>query len=101
MHRNNHYGTETYCNNNFHKNKVKCSLFIMLNVGPYIGTDHVISELCYKGTIFQRNYRKMDHFMVNLKDCMVKYFGSHHRLIMRCVIKGMCCNFSHNNHFTH
>ena len=35
-------------------NKVQCSLFIMLNVGAYIGTDHVISELCYKvqGTIF-------------------------------------------------
>ena len=24
-----------------------------------IGMDHVISELCYKGTILQRNYRKM------------------------------------------
>ena len=29
-----------------------------------IGIDNVIIESCYKGTIFQRNYRKMTIFMV-------------------------------------
>ena len=29
-----------------------------------VGMDSVINELGYKGTIFQRDYRKNDHFMV-------------------------------------
>ena len=37
---------------------VQCSPFIMIYLRS-IGMDHVISELCYKGTILQRNYRKM------------------------------------------
>ena len=40
------------------KFRVQCNTFITLSLGS-IGMDHVISELCYKGTILQRNYRKM------------------------------------------
>ena len=38
--------------------KVQCSPFMTLYLGS-MGTDCVISESCYKGTIFQRNYRKI------------------------------------------
>ena len=37
---------------------VQCNCFITLCLGS-IGMDHVISELCYKGTILQRNVMKM------------------------------------------
>ena len=37
---------------------VQCSPFIMLCLGS-IGNDHAMSEPCYKGTILQKNYRKM------------------------------------------
>ena len=40
-----------------HNQKLHLSLFVRLCFG-FIGMDHVISELCYKGTILQRNYRK-------------------------------------------
>ena len=30
----------------------------------FIGIDGVISEVCYKGTLLQRNYRKMTQDMV-------------------------------------
>ena len=38
---------------------MQCSLFIMLCLGSM---DRIISELCYKGTILQKNYRKMTQF---------------------------------------
>ena len=37
---------------------VQCSPFILLYLGS-IPMGHAISELCYKGTILERNYRKM------------------------------------------
>ena len=37
---------------------LQCSPFITLYLGS-IGVDPVISELCFKGTILERNYRKM------------------------------------------
>ena len=37
---------------------ILCSPFITLCLGS-IGIDSVIGELCYKGIILQRNYRKM------------------------------------------
>ena len=41
---------------------IQCSSFTTLCL-CFIGMDHVISELCYtKGTILQRNYRKMTIF---------------------------------------
>ena len=57
-----------------------------------IGMDHIIGELCYEGTILQRNY-----------SAFVKFHGKsiwepqHHHVIcyiqiyviMRCVIKGL------------
>ena len=39
---------------------IQCSPFITLCLGS-IGIDRVISELCYKGTILQRNSREMTH----------------------------------------
>ena len=47
--------------------------------------DHVISELCYKGTILQRNYRKCPlngHFPY-----MLRTFGSHN---MTMLYPNMC-----------
>ena len=45
-----------------------------------IGMDHVINVSCYKGTMFQRNYRKMTiygHFPISpSKNTVVKKFGS-------------------------
>ena len=46
---------------------LKCSLFIVIYLG-FRGMDCVTSELCYKGTILQRNYdqfytKKNDNFM--------------------------------------
>ena len=45
---------------------IQCSPFLMLFLGS-TEMDHVISELCYNGTILQRNYRKMTtKFMVKI-----------------------------------
>ena len=38
--------------------RIQCSPFIMVYLEP-IGMGHIISKLCYNGTILQRNYRKM------------------------------------------
>ena len=38
-------------------------VYITQSLGS-IGVDHVISELCYKGIILQRNYRFHGHFPV-------------------------------------
>ena len=40
---------------------IQCSPFIMISLGS-IGIDSVIGELCYKGIILQRNYRKMTSY---------------------------------------
>ena len=67
---------------------VQFSSFIMLSLGPII-MNQVINELCYKGTILQRNYRKMTiswswsfscNFFVKF---YCKKFGSHN---MDCFI---------------
>ena len=43
----------------FHSYKnIQCSFFITHCLGS-IGMDCVITETCYKGTILQKNYRKM------------------------------------------
>ena len=59
---------------------VQCSPFITQCLSP-IGMDSAISELCCKGTILQRNYRKMTipwPFSYNsFVKFHVKKFGSH------------------------
>ena len=64
--------------------------------------DHVISEMCYKGTILQRNYRKMtilwSFFYSYFVNSMVKKHGSHNMTVLDpkpCyneVIKGLHYN---------
>ena len=44
----------------------------MLYLGS-IGMDHVISEPCYKGTILQRNYRKMTKIPCYTNDIFNKF----------------------------
>ena len=74
---------------------------LMLCLGS-IGIDCVISELCYKGTIFQRNYGKMTtkwSFSYNSFEILRgRNFGSHNmtmlyliRVITKCIIKGLLC----------
>ena len=40
-----------------------------------IGLHHVISELCYKGTILQRKYRKMTFLWTFFYNSMIKKLG--------------------------
>ena len=47
----------------------------MLYLGS-IGMDCVISELCYKGTILQRNYRKMTIKWSFYYNSLVKFHGT-------------------------
>ena len=47
---------------------VKCCPFIMLYLGS-IRRDHVLSELCYKGTILQRNYTRVVNLGTTTKLC--------------------------------
>ena len=58
-----------------------------------IGMDHVISELCYKGTILQRNYRKMtivwSFFYTSFVKFHGKIFGSHK---MTMLYPNLCYN---------
>ena len=49
--------------------------FIMLYLGS-IGMDRVISEPCYKGTILQRNYRKMTIKWSFSYNSFVKFHGT-------------------------
>ena len=39
--------------------EIQYSLLITLCLGS-VGMDHVISKLCYKGTLLQKNYRKIN-----------------------------------------
>ena len=71
-----------------------CSPFITLSLGP-IGMGHVISELCYRGTVLQRNYRKMNILWSFFYNSFVKFHGKKigtalypNPCYMRCVIKG-------------
>ena len=76
-----------------------CSIIITL-YQVSIEIYHVISELCYKGTIFQRQFRKMT---ISCSFSYVKFdgkkmgaFGTHGVLskiaiIMRCVLKELHC----------
>ena len=41
----------------------------------FIGMDHVISELCYRGTILQGNYRKMTILWSFSYNSFVKFHG--------------------------
>ena len=54
---------------------VQYSPFIMLYLGS-IGMDCVISELCYKETILQRNYRKMTIKWSFSYNSFVKFHGT-------------------------
>ena len=75
----------------------------MLYLGS-IGMDRVISELCYKGTILQRNYRKMTIKWSFSYNSFVKFHGTkiwesqndrviiQFSVITRRVIKGLYCN---------
>ena len=65
--------------------------------------DHYISELCYKGTILQRNNRKMTIKWSFSCNSFVKYYGKNMAaatrmsfnqisVIIRCVINGLHCN---------
>ena len=80
---------------------MQCSPFIMLCFGS-IEIDHVISELCYKGTILQKNYRKMTILWSFSYNSFVKFCGKkigattcpyyiRIHVIMRCIIKGLRC----------
>ena len=42
----------------------------------YIGMDRVISELCYKGTTLQKNYRKMTILWSFSYNFFVKFHGN-------------------------
>ena len=44
--------------------RILFSLFKMLCRLGSIGIDNVLSELCYKGIILQRNYRKMTQILI-------------------------------------
>ena len=80
---------------------VQCSPFITIYSG-FTGMDLVISESCYKGTILQRNYRKMTILWSFSYNSFVKFHGNKiwklqqarvisksFCVITRCVIKGM------------
>ena len=54
---------------------VQYSPFIMLYLGS-IGMDRVISDPCYKGTILQRNYRKMTIKWSFSYNSFVKFHGT-------------------------
>ena len=53
----------------------------MLYLGS-IGMDNVISEPCYKGTILQRDYRKMTIGHNSFVRFHSKKCGSHNRTVM-------------------
>ena len=55
--------------------KIQYSPFIMLNLGS-IGMDRDISGPCYKGTILQRNYRKMTIKWSFSYNSFVKFYGT-------------------------
>ena len=61
--------------------RVQCSPFIMLYLGS-IGMIPLISELCLKETILQRNYRKMTihvHFPITpLENSMESFLEPQH-----------------------
>ena len=54
---------------------IQYSPFIMLYLGS-IGMDCAISEPCYKGTILQRNYRKMTIKWSFSYNSFVKFHGT-------------------------
>ena len=65
--------------------------------GPVIGMDHVISELCYKGIILQRNYTKMTIYNPIICKIPWYFFLSHMSVLYpnlcynECVIKRLHC----------
>ena len=61
-----------YRRNNATINTVKS--YIMLLSGS-IGMDHVISKSCYKGTILQRNYKKMTILWSFSYNSLIKFHG--------------------------
>ena len=73
-------------------NRIEYSPFIMLYLG-YIGTDCVISELCYKGTILQSNDRKItiswSFFYDSFENSMVKKIWSYN---MTLLYTNLCYN---------
>ena len=83
--------------------EVQCSSLITLCLDS-IEMAHVISELCSKGIILQRNYRKMTILWSFSYNYFVKFhgkrFGSHNFQIcvkVRCIIMGLHC-MSHKEH---
>ena len=58
-----HFKRNGYSPEKTNEKVLQCSPFIILYMGS-IGTEHVISKMCYKGTILQKNYRKNYHYMV-------------------------------------
>ena len=69
----------------------------MFGVHGSIGMDSVMSESYYKGTILQRNYRKMTILWSFSYNSFIKFhgkkFGSHSMAVSypRCVLKGLHC----------
>ena len=53
-----------------------------------IGMDCIITETCYKGTILQKNYRKMT---IPLSNFMVKIFGSPNMTVRGHVVQSVMC----------
>ena len=58
----------------------KKSNFQLPTIGTCIGMEHVISELCYKGTILQQNYSKRTIYnpIILLLNSMVIFFEPQH-----------------------
>ena len=56
---------------NLKNRNIHCSPLITPCLGS-IGMNSIISEWCYKETVFQRNYRKMTIFSIN---SFIKFHG--------------------------
>ena len=54
--------------------------------------DHVISEVCYKGTILQRNNRKMTISWSFSYNSFVKFCGKRFGIHMTVFYLNLCCN---------
>ena len=66
------------------KFRIQGSPFITLCLGSIKGMDHV-SELCYKGTVLQRNYWKNNHLGAMTISCYIQ------NRVTSSVIKGLPC----------
>ena len=65
----------------FHKTQMQCNPFIMLCLGS-IEMDGVTSDSCYKGTLLQRNYRKMTISWSFSYNFFLKIIGSHNITVL-------------------